>query len=330
MRHLASLAAVSLISLPLAAQGEVDARSPAAKGSTAWLVHESTMNAKAEFRGQEMNTEETVAWTLHMVVADVDDKGNFLVDTKIVRVRGKLALAAGQGEAQFDSAGEADGAGAPIAERAGRLLAAAVGKSFRCKVSPRGEVLELGTGKDEVIDAAAHTIAMHHYDETLLQRLVGSAFGSVPEKRTAAGAKWNRTTAENLNRMPIRHQLANTLTLVDPDWFEIETTGTFELDLETAKKVTKEENVLELGQLEKTKFTGNKVEARQKVSRRDGFVLAANRTLSVVATTEDPRMGKLQASMTAAFAVTRTTEAEALAKPTAPKADTKPAGDKGK
>ncbi len=279
MRYFPSLVAASLICLPLTAQGEVDARSPATKGSAAWLVHESTMNAKAEISGQEMTTEETVAWTLHMVVADVDEKGNYLVDTRIVRVRGKLALAAGQGEAQFDSAGEADGAGAPTAERAGKLLAAAVGKSFRCKVSPRGEVLELGAGKDEVINAAAHTSAMHRYDDTLLQRLVGSAFGSVPEKRTAAGAKWNRTAPETLNRMPIRHQLANTLTLVDPDWFEIETKGTFELDLEAAKKLAKEENTHEIGQLEKTKLTENKLEARQKVSRRDGFVLAANRTL---------------------------------------------------
>lgn len=329
MKHAAAAIVLSLFVTVTVAQGEVDARSPAKKGSSAWLLHESVMAADASFRGQEITTRETVAWTLHVVVTDVDAEGNLLVTTEVARVRGKLVLAGMQGETEFDTAGEGDGAGGAVAVQAAKVLAEVAGKSFQCKVGPRGQVLELGAGKEAMIGDDARGGAMHQRSEALLRQWVECAFGIVPEKRTAGGAQWKHTAAEAFGRMPVRQQLASTLTVVDPEFFEIESTGTVDIDLAAAKELAKNDPATTIAQLEATKVTKGTYEAKQKTSRQDGFALAAVRKTMLEFTTTDPRMGEMKAEYTVTLTTSRTTEAEAKAKPKPAAADGKPAGKPG-
>jgi hypothetical protein len=329
-RFAVALLAVSSCVGAVRSQGEVDARSTVAKGASVWLVHESVIHAKVAIGAQELATNERVAWTLHLRVLDVDGDGNYAVDTKVVRVRGKLSLAMGRGEAEFDSAGDADAAGAPEAREATAALTVAAGKTFRCKVSPRGEVLELGDGTKMLTDRTGHGGAMHETDDALLRQWVEGAFGVVPQRRTAAGAKWNRTARAAVGRMPTRQQLASTLTNVDPEFFEIESTGTVEIDLEAAVALDKEQGGHSIGQIESTKVTSGKLDAKQRTGRRDGFVLTADRTMKLEFETSDPTVGAMQAKCTMTLATRRTSEAEAMAKPDAKKGDTPPATGDGK
>lgn len=333
MKHrLALLVLVPTFCLDAArAQGEVDARSTVAKGASVWIEHDSTLDAKVEFGGRQITTTENVVWTLHLQVDDVDKDGNYLVTTKVVRARGKLVMAAGQGEAEFDSAGEADGSGSPTARQAAKTIADAVGKSFACKVSARGQVIELGAGKAELVDDGQRGGAMHTRDEATLRQWVEGAFGTFPEKRTAGGARWNRTVGESMGRMPTRLQLASTLTNVDPEFFEIEASGTLDIDREAAVAMEKQRGGRSIGQIESTKVTSSKVEAKQKTSRRDGFVLAASRTIALEFESSDPGVGEMQASYTMKLSTARTTEAAAMQKPGGGKDDKKtPPDDKGK
>lgn len=310
-----------MLSAGLAAQGEVDSRSTVKKGTEVWFVHETTTAATVEMRGQEVNTTQTTARTLQISVKDLDADGNFLVETKIVRVHGDVVLAMGQGEFSYDSAteGEDDG-GAPMPGMK-KEMTAGVEMSFAAKVGPTGRVLELGRGADAILAATkAARYSMHALDAAALRQLVEEAFGILPEKRTAGGARWTRERVFSYGKAPTREKVELTLSKVDLDTFEIEGTGAVELakDVMAANPDVPAEDAAELArQVKSTTVKNGKVVRHQTTSRRDGLVDRASTTLEMDLATAESQLGAVSTHLKITTALRRTTAEAALPKPPA-------------
>ena len=303
---------VPVLSLSIVtAQGEVEPRCQVTKGASLWLVHASSVTATIRVRGNEIRTKEHLIHTLHLQVTDLDSAGNHLVTTKVVRVRGTLELAAGQGQAEFDTA-DASRSGDRAAQEVAAPLAAAAGKSFRCKVSPRGQVLELGEGAAEMIEQGRRGGSMHEHSEAQLRQWVEAAFGTPPQKRSPAGAQWQHSVGDSVGKLPTRQQWSMALADVAPESFAVAWQGTVALDAELAAANRKKDDVV-IGQIEKANVTTGKSVGKQTISRTDGFVLHGQHTVELGFEAPDPRMGLLVTNITATTTIARTSEAEALA-----------------
>jgi len=189
MQHITSSVLFSVLLLPcLLAQGEVEPRCAAQKGGSVWLVHETTHDMALELQGREITSLQKTARTLHVQVTDVDSAGNLTVETKIVRVHGRMVMPQNQGDFEFDSAVEA-GADQDFLFMRKRVLAG-VGMKFLSKVSPTGDVLELGEGAAAIVEANKEGEGtLGQLTSHGLKQLVADSFGLLPEKRTAGGAK---------------------------------------------------------------------------------------------------------------------------------------------
>lgn len=306
-----TLLLVPFLSLSIVtAQGEVEPRCQVTKGASLWLVHESSVTATIRVRGNEIRTKEHLIHTLHLQVTDLDSAGHLLVTTKVVRVRGTLELAAGQGQAEFDTA-DASRSGDRAAQEVAAPLAAAAGKSFCCKVSPRGQVLELGEGAAELIEQGHRGGSMHERSEAQLRQWVEAAFGTPPEKRSPAGAQWQHTVSDTVGKLPTRQQWSMSLADVAPETFAVGWQGTVALDTERAA-ANRQKDAVVIGQIEKAKVTTGKAVGKQTISRTDGFVLHGQHEVELVFETPDPRLGSLVTNITATTTIGRTSEAEAL------------------
>lgn len=304
----------------LPAQGEVEARSAVRKGGSVWLVHEANHDVTVEMQGQEVVMSQKTSRTVHVQVEDVDADGNYLVATRLVRVHGRLVLPMGQGDVDFDSAASAEGEGeqAAFAREMTKSLIAGAGMTFTAKVGPAGEVLELGKGAAEIV--AAHKGAasnMHQLTSGALKQLVADAFGLVPAKRTAGGAKWTRERLEVHGRMPTRQKLDLTLATVAPEAFEIEGVGTLELALDVLagdKELRNEDDDEFQRQVKSTKVVDGRITLAQKTSRQDGFVLQASSSIALDLETAESQMGAVTTRMKLSTSLRRTTAADALPK----------------
>lgn len=306
-----------LLSTPLLlAQGEVEPRSSARKGSAALFVHETSMAAKLELQGREITTTERAARTLDVRIKDVDDKGNFVLVAKFVRVQGRIEMAMGQGETSFDSAGENGVADSPLAKH----LLDVVGKSFEAKVGPNGEVVELGEGAAAIVEAGMQGDGMLQLPVDSLKQMVADLFGFLPAKRTAGGARWARERTEQHGRMPTHQKLELMLTVVEPEAFEIETTGTVDLAkdvLLAGKDLVAGDEAEAKRQLDSSKVTLGKVTGKQRTSRTDGFVLQSSKTIIMDLHTTQSQMGEVTTHLEMTTRVARTTAEAALPKPPA-------------
>jgi hypothetical protein len=308
------LAPTLLLAGAMVAQGEVEPRVTAKKGSSVWLIHEISTDAKLEMRGQEITTSQRTARVLHVLVKDIDAEGRLVVETTIARVSGRVASSLGQGNFDFDSAAEADAPGHSGAKQA----MAGAGMKFVSKSSPSGELLELGEGSAAVLDANRDQGSMHQITAHGLRQIVGDVFGLLPQKRTAGGAQWQRDRVETIGRMVTRQRLALALTDVAPDAFAIEGKGEVELaldvvlrDLEQDGGPDKEETER---QLKSTKLEKGSVICKQKTSREDGFVLQSSSEMQLDMVTTESQMGEVTIHMTSTTTLARTTAEQAVPK----------------
>jgi hypothetical protein len=190
---------LSLLPLLLAstafAQGEVDLRTTAKKGSSVWLVQETKQEQNIDMGGQQMEAGNTVTRTIHVTIKDIDDKGNLIVETKIARVQGAVTMPM-IGDSEFDSAepAEAEEENDGMGNMAGMMtkaLMAGAGKTFTAKVDPHGKVLELLDGAKEIVESGKDgAMGASGLDEAALKQIVSGAFGELPSKPVAVGGKW--------------------------------------------------------------------------------------------------------------------------------------------
>jgi hypothetical protein len=293
--RLASFLPFLLLGAPLCAQGDVDMRTIAKKGDSVWLAQEEKQHQSTDMGGQEMEQEQATRRVLHVTVKDVDDKGNLIVETKIVRVHGKVTMM-GMDGIEFDSA-KPDGADAAAGEEDGmggmgamlkKQLGAGAGKSFTAKVSTLGKVVELTDGAAELTSGGGGPMG-GGMNEGTLKQLVESAFGLLSEKPIAVGGKWPHAIREKSRQAPVDLKLELTLAKADADMFEITGAGTVEKSAEDAKKedelklegVDDEQKEMLREMLKGMAVKNGKVAGAQKISRKDGFVLEATNTVTM-------------------------------------------------
>ncbi len=253
---------------PLAAQ-EVDLRSTAKKGSSVWLLVEQQVSQTFEVMGQEMESAQSTKRVLHVTVDDVDDKGNLTVSVAIARVFGKISNP-NMDDMEFDSTKETE---APEDDPTGGMmvnmlksLQAGAGKKFTAKASPNGRMLELVDAK-EVMKKDEEAMGL---DEAQLKQMVEGAFGRLPEKPTAKGGKWTYEDGGGSGRMPTKTVSELTLSQVDADMFEIEAAGKIE-KVEPAGGDDDDNPMAAM--LKSMKITNGKATGKQKISRKDGFLI---------------------------------------------------------
>jgi hypothetical protein len=292
----------------LSAQGEVDARATVAKGATVWFVHETEQGVQFRLQGRDLASSQTSVRTLHIEVRDIDVNGNYVVATKLVRIHGKYQTT-GQGEIEFDSAGE--GGGNDLA----RMMTAGAGKTFVSRIDPRGQVLELGEGAEAIVKEMEMN-GMQPLTTGVLKQLVRDAFGLMPPKRTAGGAQWKAERVEFQDWFPTRQALALTLTDVAPEAFVIEGTGTLDLARDVVpdeKDRTPRERSVQR-QLENSKMEAGKVTIRQKTGRADGFVRESTSSVAFDLLMNDPDLGEIPMQVKVETKLRRTTADAALPK----------------
>lgn len=310
-------------STPLFAQGaELDLRSTAKKGTSVWLVTVQKQEQTVEVGGQEMETGQTVTRTLHVSVLG-EDGDNLLVETKIARIQGSAALPMGMGDVEFDSAAPAK-AGEEEDEGMGGMggmlkqaMLAGAGKSYRAKITRHGKVVELLDGSADLLESKTDSMAGGSLTKGDLERFVETAFGRVPEKATAVGAKWQHTDTREDGRMPMEQKLELTLVKADADSYEISTTGTVTKSEgkdgdkpaggEEAEEVAMAREMMKGMKLSNGKFTGT-----QKVSLQDGFVLETASVMSVDA--EFSGQMEMKMSVKSTTTTKRSTEEAAMPK----------------
>ncbi|MFY9344825.1 MAG: DUF6263 family protein [Planctomycetota bacterium] len=337
-RH--ALSALFALSLPLFAQDALDLRTAAKKGNSVWLVTTQKQDQVIEAMGQEMETGQTVTRTLQVTVLG-DEGGNLIVETKIARVQGSMVMPMGMGDVEFDSAKpEAADDDEGMAGMMTKALTAGAGKSFRAKVSPHGKVVELLDGAAELTknEGGGGMMAGPSLSKGDLEQMVESAFGFVPEKPTAIGAKWEHVTSKADGRMPMQQKMELTLAKADAESFEITATGTVAKPEEKAdgkadgkddgKSDEAEEAAMAREMMKSMKLSNGKLVGSQKVSRQDGFVVEATNTMTVDAEMSS-QMGDMKMSIKSVTTTKRTTEDAAMPKKEAPKNE-EPKKDAGK
>lgn len=322
-RHLPTVLTLLLAAVPALAQDH-DLKITAKKGASVWLLQEMKQEQTIDMMGQQMESGQHTTHTLHLVVKDVDDKGNLVVETSIARIHGSMSVPM-MGEQEFDSLAPAekeedDDSGMPGMPSMGavkKALTSGAGKKFTVRLSPKGKVVGNVDGVDEIANGAKNPMGPS-MDEHMLHRMVEGAFATLPEKALAVGGKWNHESDEAATRMPMTTKLELTLNKVDDECYEIGSTGT----IEQAKKAEKgekgekaegdEDDNPMAEMLKNMKVKNGKVTGSTRLSRTDGFVIEAKSV-----TTMDIEMeGEMSMSINTKVTTTtkRTTEEAALPK----------------
>jgi Family of unknown function (DUF6263) len=311
-----------LVAAPLFAQGEVDLRTVAKKGTSVWLLQTMKQEQNIDMGGQQMEMGNEVTRTLQLTVKDVDDKGNLVVETKVVRIKGAMSMPM-MGDMEFDSAAPAeagdedDGMGGMTSGMTKAMMAGA-GKSFTAVVSPFGKVLELKDDAKALLEEAKGGPMGQGLDEGALKQMVNGAFGDLPEKPTAVGAKWKDTEQEQDARIPMKRDLEMMLATCDADQFEIKAAGTLTQTEAAAGVEGENEEAAQAREMMKSmKMKNGKTSGSLKVSRKDGFVVEASNIVSFDAEIAEGPMGEMQMAIKVTTTTKRTTEAEATPKPAA-------------
>jgi hypothetical protein len=319
-----------LLSAPLFAQGEVDLRTTAKKGSSVWLAHTMKQEQNIDMGGQQMESGNVVTRTLHVAVKDVDDKGNLVVETKIARVQGSASIPM-MGDTEFDSAEPAaadeedDGMGGMTA-MIGKSMMAGAGKTFTAKVSPYGKVIELMADAKELLAGAEKGPMGAGFDESTMKQLIEGTFGKLPEKPTAVGAKWADNEQESGSRVPMKRNIEMALAKADAELFEITATGTLEqvaqLDGAGAPQGDDEEAAMAREAMKSMKIKNGKANGTLKVSRTDGFVLESSLVVTMDVEMSAGPMGDMQMAMKITTSTKRSSEEAATPKKAAAPAKT--------
>jgi hypothetical protein len=315
-----------LLATPLFAQGEVDLRVSAKKGASVWLLVDTKLEQTIDMGGREMETAQNTSRVLNVTVKDVDDKGNLIVETKIARVHGNMTMPMGQGDFDFDSAGakpaedEDDGMGG-MGTMMKKAMMAGAGKTFTAKVDTRGKVVELMDGAAELLKGnEGGMMSGNALDEGTLKHMVEGAFGVLPEKPVAVGAKWQHSQKEANGRMPMEQKLEMTLAKADDEAFEITATGTVEKPEAPAADKDKQpesddpQATMAREVMRSMKVKNGKLTGAQRVSRKDGFVLDSTNTITMDVEMSAGPMGDMSMTMKTISATKRTTAEAAEAK----------------
>jgi len=320
---------------PLAAQAaEHDLRVTAKKGSSLWYTQESKQEQALDMGGQQMDMGNTTTYTMFATVKDVDEKGQLVVEAKIIRIKGTMTIPM-MGDIEFDSADAAPAKageepadeggemGAPDFDAIGRGMTSLAGATFVAKVDPFGKVQSMD-GVDKVLSAARKKaggmgaqMLGASLNDSAMERLVSCAFGSLPDKPVAVGGSWERNEDGKSSRMQVANKMKLTLAKIDANSFEVTATGTIEkpsAEAGAAKDGEGEQDAQTREMLAKMKIENGKITGSTRISRQDGFMIESSSVMSMDLTLPSPMGGDMQIAQKNTTVTKRTTEAEATPK----------------
>lgn len=264
------------------AQQPLDLKVTAKKGSSVWLVDETTESKSLQSDDGEWETSQTTAVVLHMTVEDLDEKGRLVVKTRIARIHGGMSLP--NAEVDFDSAAPADededadaddGSGITLGGLRKALLVGA-GRTFTAVVDPRGAVVELQDDAKELVaeaDATARRGLPVTLTRSALKDFVRRAFGELPDAPVAVGGAWQpaATNAPAFGPTPLARRL--TLAKADAGTIEIAIAG------DGAEQAPADDGqTVTIRAKNGPRLKAGSVRGVCRISRADGFVAAAEET----------------------------------------------------
>jgi hypothetical protein len=152
-------------------------------------------------------------------------------------------------------------------------------------------------------------------NEGALKQMVNGAFGDLPEKPTAIGAKWKDNEKEQDARIPMKRDLELVLAACDADQFEITAAGTLsQTEAAEGAEGDDEEGAQAREMMKSMKMKNGKTNGSLKVSRKDGFVVESTNMVSFDAEIAEGPMGEMQMAIKVTTTTKRTTEADAMPK----------------
>lgn len=324
----AFLAASLALCSTLASQGPIDLRIPAKKGASVWLLDEFVDQKVFSVEGQEFETVLKSTSALHLTVKDVDDKGRLVVTTRIARIHGDWSLP--DDVIEFDSTAPADdeeddGSEMMTPARIRKALLAGAGKTFTATIDDRGQGVELMDDAKELLREAA-IAAPGGMGATLtdasLRDLLRRAFGELPGGPVAIGATW-RSASNDARELRLTRELK--LAKADAATVEVAIAS----GAEAAKADEAEEGVVVVVNKKAPKAKDAAIRGVCRASRTDGFVLAAEETVTATLEGAGPD-GEGTVSLSLRRSLQRTTAAAAEPKTAAPKSAAPAAGGGGK
>ncbi|MFN9304589.1 MAG: hypothetical protein ACK6DT_00785 [Planctomycetota bacterium] len=325
-----ALAASLALCTPVAAQGPLDLKIQAKKGASVWLLDEFVDAKVISMEGQEFETVLKSTSVLHLTVEDVDDKGRLVVTTRIARIHGDMSLPNAvidfdsMAPADDDEADEDDGSGMTPA-RIRTVLLAGAGKSFRATIDDRGQGVELLDDAKDVLqeaDLAARSGMGTTLTAASLRDLLRRAFGERPGQPVAIGATW-RSASNDARELKLTRELK--LAKADAATFEVAIAS----NAEAAKADGEEEGVAVVVNKNAPKAKDAAIRGVCRASRTDGFVLAAEETITATLEGAGPD-GTGTVALSLRRSLQRTTAAAAEPKAAAPKPAVPASGGGGK
>ena len=311
-----ALAASLALCSTVAAQGALDLKIPAKKGASVWLLDEVVDEKTISMEGQEFETVLKSTSVLQLTVKDIDDKGRLVVTTRIARIHGDMTLP--NIVIDFDSmapADDEDDDGAemtPASIRKGLLAGA--GKTFTATIDDRGQSIELLDDAKDVLqeaDLAARSGMGATLTADSLRNLLRRAFGDLPGKPAAIGATW-RAESRDARELGLTRELK--LAKADAATFE----SAIASSAEAPKADAAEEGVVVVVNKKAPKAKDAVIRGACRASRTDGFVLAAEETITATLEGAGPD-GQGTVSLSLRRSLQRTTAAAAEPKTAAPK-----------
>ncbi len=322
-----ALAASLALCSTITAQGPIDLKVPAKKGASVWLLDEFVDAKVFSVEGQEFETVLKSTSVLHLTVKEVDDKGRLVVTTRIARIYGDWALP--DTVIDFDSTAPADDEEDEGAEmtpaRIRKALLAGAGKTFTATIDDRGQGVELMDDAKELLREAA-IAAPGGMGATLtdasLRDLLRRAFGELPGGPVAIGATW-RSASNDARELSLTRELK--LAKADAATVEVAIAS----GAEAAKAEAAEEGVVVVVNKKAPKAKDAAIRGVCRASRTDGFVLAAEETVTATLEGAGPD-GEGTVSLSLRRSLQRTTAAAAEPKTDAPKSAVPASGGGGK
>jgi len=343
-RYISSLLLLSL-SASLAAQAtEHDLRIKTQKCASVWMVQQAKMVQAIDMGVQQMDMGNTTTYSMQLTVKEIDEKGGLVVAAKLARIAGIMKLPM-MGDVEFDSINRKPGAvpaaaedefdggmGMPDMDAVGAAMEGLAGSTFVAHVSAYGKVESI-EGVEKALDAARRKAGRMgaqmlgaQLNEKNIEKLIGSAFGTLPEQAIAVGASWDRNDAGDSARAKVTNKTKLTLAKFGNESFEIAIAGTVEKAAGDAADSEGGEDESEEAAAAKEMLAGmsiknGKISGTTKVSRKDSFVIESSSVMTMDMNLPSPMGGEMSIKQKVTTTTKRTTEADAMKKPGAAKSD---------
>jgi hypothetical protein len=230
-----------------------------------------------------------------------------VVDSKIVRLRGKMKVPMQEQPLEFDSNQPNDD---PIV----KSLTALAGKSVRLVLAPQGTITEV-RGVDDLMkgfelpgDASKEAAGLMRqaFSDESMKKAFGNMFGQLPAAPVGVGDTWSLTSDLDAGGLALTTSTTYKVSAIDADGVDVTIEGTITKKPQESAPAPAESDLAAKMRDAMGKITieSGIISGRGRLSRRDGMSIHQNLTSGVVITMPLPNSDqtmKMQQSMKASW-----------------------------